>query len=258
MQDLKVTLVQATQVWENKQANFEHFEELLSSLEETDVLVLPEMFHTGFTMNAEQYADSMENSEAINWLKTIASKNKVAIYTSFIARENGSFFNRGIFMEPSGNYSIYDKRKLFTLAGEEIVFKPGYVKTQVKYKGWKLQFQICYDLRFPEIARNGLDENGKPEYDVLFYVANWPERRVTHWKSLLISRAIENQSYVVGVNRVGVDGKGLTYSGDSAVINAYGDKISKTVAYDESVETVTLSWEDLQETRSQLQFLKDI
>jgi predicted amidohydrolase len=188
----------------------------------------------------------------------MAERKDAAIYTSFIAKEDTYLFNRGIFVEPSGKYTYYDKRKLFTLAGEEKIYKPGHVKVRVNYKGWKIQVQICYDLRFPEITRNGLHDHKSAKFDVLLYVANWPEKRNTHWKSLLVARAIENQCYVVGVNRVGEDGKGLVYSGDSAVVNAYGDHISTIKPYEETVETTTLSVSHLQDIRTQLAFLKDI
>ena len=258
MQDLKVTLVQANQIWENKKENIKHFEELLSTVEDTDIIVLPEMFHTGFTMNAKKFAEDMKKSSAISWLQTIAAQKNAAIYTSFIAKEDEYYFNRGIFVEPSGKYTHYDKRKLFTLAGEEKVFKAGHVKTRVNYKGWKIQLQICYDLRFPEITRNGLQDHKSAKFDALLYVANWPEKRNTHWKALLTARAVENQCYVVGVNRVGEDGKGLTYSGDSAAINAYGESIANIKAHKERVKTVVLSADHLTDVRTQLQFLKDI
>jgi predicted amidohydrolase len=258
MQDLKVTLVQANQVWEDKKENMRHFEELLAEVEETDIIVLPEMFHTGFTMHAKKFAEEMKKSSAISWLQSMAAKKNAAIYTSFIAKEDDYYFNRGVFVEPSGKYTHYDKRKLFTLAGEEKVFKAGHVKTRIHYKGWKIQLQICYDLRFPEITRNGLQDHKSAKFDALLYVANWPEKRNTHWKALLTARAIENQCYVVGVNRVGEDGKGLTYSGDSAVINSYGETIGKVKAHKERVKTVVLSSDHLTEVRTQLQFLKDI
>ena len=258
MQDLRVTIVQATQVWENKEANFIHFENMLTNVGETDIIVLPEMFHTGYSMNAEGLAEEMENSLALNWLQKMAAEKNAAFYTSFIAKDHDYYFNRGVFVEPNGKYTHYDKRKLFTLAGEEKTYKSGHVKTRVIYKDWRIQLQICYDLRFPEISRNGMRDYQSAKYDALIYVANWPERRNTHWKSLLTARAIENQCYVVGVNRIGEDGKGLVYSGDSAVINAYGETISTVQAHEERIETIVLSAENLQQTRTQLAFLKDI
>ena len=161
-----------------------------------------------------------------------------------------------MFVEPSGKYTHYDKRKLFTLAGEEKVFKAGHVKTRVNYKGWKIQLQICYDVRFPEITRNTIDENGNPLYDILIYVANWPEKRRVHWETLLAARAIENQSYTIGLNRVGVDGKGLIYSGDSLICDALGN-IQKLTPHNEEVITTQLSQKELKTIRKDLPFLKD-
>lgn len=257
MQDLKITIVQTTQVWEDKASNLSHFEKLVNNIEQTDIILLPEMFHTGFTMNAEELAEEMDDSIALDWLRTMAIRKNCAIYTSFIAKEDNYYFNRGIFMEPTGKYTYYDKRKLFTLAKEEKTFKAGHVKVRVPYKGWKIQLQICYDLRFPEITRNGMHDHKTAKYDALLYVANWPEKRNQHWKNLLVARAIENQCYVVGVNRIGTDGKGLVYSGDSAVINANGDIISTILPHEEKVETITLKGDDLLTFRNQLAFLKD-
>jgi predicted amidohydrolase len=256
MQDLTITLIQTKQFWEDKVSNFTHFESILTHIGVTDLIILPEMFHTGFTMNAMDFAENYTDSTAIKWLKNMALLKKAAIYTSLIIYDQNYFYNRGIFIEPNGKLTYYDKRKLFTLAGEEKVYRSGQERKIVEYKGWRLQLQICYDLRFPEITRNSLVKN-KPLFDILLYVANWPERRATHWKSLLFARAIENQSFVVGLNRVGEDGKGLTYSGDSMVINANGECISSILPHKESIQTLTLSMNTLLEFRQQLPFLKD-
>ena len=256
MQDLTITLIQTKQFWEDKVSNFTHFESILTHIGVTDLIILPEMFHTGFTMNAVDFAENYTDSTAIKWLKNMALLKQAAIYTSLIIYDQNCFYNRGVFIEPNGKLTYYDKRKLFTLAGEEKVYRAGQEKKNVEYKGWRLQLQICYDLRFPEITRNSLVKN-KPLFDILLYVANWPERRATHWKSLLFARAIENQSFVVGLNRVGEDGKGLTYSGDSMVINANGECISSILPHKESIQTLTLSMNTLLEFRQQLPFLKD-
>lgn len=258
MQDLKVTLVQCSQFWEDKTANLKHFDSLLESEINTDLIVLPEMFHTGFSMNPSALAEKPANSQAVQWIKAKAKQKNAAFYTSFIALENGCYYNRGIFVFPSGEMEIYDKRKLFSLAGEDAVFSPGTTEQIVHYKGWKIQLQICYDLRFPEIARNRWIEPERPAYDILLYVANWPEKRATHWNALLVARAIENQCFVIGVNRVGLDGKELTYTGDSVVVDAIGNRIYLAAAGQEIVETVTLQKENLVETRKQLAFLKDV
>lgn len=258
MQNLNVTLVQCQQFWEDKSANLAHFDSLLEEIETTDLILLPEMFHTSFSMNPAKLAEPMEDSLALNWLKKTANEKNCAIYTSFIAQENDAFFNRGVFMFPAGNFEIYDKRKLFSLAGENEVFTAGSTETIVEYLGWKIQLQICYDLRFPEIARNRWISNENPAYDVLLYIANWPEKRALHWKTLLTARAIENQSFVVGVNRVGKDGKTLDYSGDSAVIDALGNQLVTFEHAKESLKKIELQKARLDEMREQLSFLKDV
>lgn len=257
MQDLKITLVQCSQYWEDKAQNLGHMEILLSKVPETDLILLPEMFHTAFSMNAQDLAENCENSEAIVWLKQQANLKRAAIYTSFIAEENGKFYNRGVFVYPWGESVFYDKRKLFTLAKEEETYTPGYEQVIVSYKNWNINLQICYDLRFPEISRNKLDARGEAEYDLCLYVANWPERRAHHWKSLLVARAIENQCYVAGLNRVGEDGKQLTYTGDSNVYNALGEKLAADAPGKEELITVSLSKADLLQVRQSLNFLKD-
>lgn len=255
MQDLRVTLVQTEQFWENKEKNLNHFTELLANIESTDLIILPEMFHTGFSMNAESLAEPMDNSLGINWLKEMAIQKNAAFYTSLIVQEEDKFYNRGVFIEPSGKITTYDKRKTFGLAGEDKVFNAGNEKVIINYKDWNIQLQICYDLRFPEISRNKIVRD-QPLYDLLIYVANWPEKRSEHWKSLLQARAIENQSYVIGLNRVGKDANALTYSGDSMIINALGEKqcleINKT-----EVKQFMLIGEQLKKTRALLPFLKD-
>lgn len=258
MQNLKITLVQANQHWEDKAANLAHFDDLLSGIGQTDLIVLPEMFHTGFSMHAPELAEEMNDSQAMDWLRARAKEKNSAFYTSFIAKENGSYYNRGIFMLPSGAYEVYDKQKLFSLAGEDQVFTSGDQKVITEYKGWKILLQICYDLRFPEISRNHLTTNQTPAYDVMLYIANWPERRSAHWKALLTARAIENQSFVAGVNRVGTDGTGLTYTGDSTVNDALGNSILLFDPAIESTQTIEIEKEKLNEIRTQLAFLKDI
>lgn len=256
MQDLRVVLVQANQLWEDKEGNFRNFDRLLDDIENADLIVLPEMFHTGFSMNPSFLAETMEESSGLIWLTSKAREKDAALYTSLIISEKGNYYNRGVFVYPTGEISTYDKRKCFGLAGEDKVFTAGQKQTIVEFRGWKIQLQICYDLRFPEISRNKLDSNLLPKYDVLLYVANWPEKRKVHWQTLLTARAIENQSYVVGVNRVGTDGKGLVYSGDSLVADALGcteDITSKQ----EEIRQIILSMSCLKQIRSDLPFLKD-
>ena len=256
MQDLKVSLVQANQIWEDKQANLSNYSRLIEDIQETDLIILPEMFHTSFSMNAEEFAEKMDDSIGIKWLKEKANEKNAAIYTSLIIEENNHYFNRGVFVYPTGEIKTYDKRKSFGLAGEDRVFTAGNSKTIVEFRNWKIQLQICYDLRFPEIARNAIDEDGNPLYDILVYVANWPEKRRVHWQTLLAARAIENQCYTIGVNRVGKDGKGLIYSGDSSMCDVLGN-VQKLTPHNEEVITYQLSKTDLKTIRKELPFLKD-
>lgn len=257
MQDLKVALVQTNQFWEDKAANYSHFEAHLKNVApDTDLIILPEMFNTGFSMNVSVLAEKMDGN-AINWLKEKAKKHDAAIVASLIIEENNDFFNRMVFIEPTGEVSHYDKIKLFGIAKENHYYSPGKEKKIISYKGWKILLQVCYDLRFPELARNKINESGKANYDLLLYVANWPEKRNLHWKSLLQARAIENQVYVVAVNRVGTDKNQLSYSGDSSVISPLGE-IEKIVEYDEKVINTALNAKKIKETREKLPFLKDI
>ncbi len=255
MQDLKVALVQANQVWENKKLNFENYERLLSDVS-ADLILLPEMFQTGFSMNTSELAEEWQKSESIEWLKSISRTKNCAIYTSLMVSENGKFYNRGVFVTPNERIKKYDKRKSFSLAGEHKSYTSGDSETIVEYLGWKFQLQICYDLRFPEIARNYLLPNLTPAYDVLLYVANWPAKRISHWNALLKARAIENQAYVLGVNRVGMDANELTYSGESKIISAQGESLELN-KNEENVLISFLQKDRLNEVRKLLPFLSD-
>ncbi len=251
---LKIALFQVNQAWEDKRSNYLSYDQMFEQLsEDVDLVLLPEMFHTGFTMRAEALAEEMVDSEGLAYLVRWAKGKGVAIYTSLIIREKDCYYNRGVFIYPDGNVAHYDKRKTFTLAGESAVFQKGNETKIVAYKGWKLNLQICFDLRFPEIARNQIDENGQPLYDVILYVANWPEKRISHWDSLLKARAIENQCYVVAVNRVGEDQNGLQYVGHSQIIDANGQET--LVENMESIHTETINYESLQLFRKTLPFL---
>ena len=254
MQDLKVTLVQANQIWEDKNANFSNYLRLIDTINEpTDLIVFPEMFDTGFSMNVD-LAEDWNLNTSVKFLVDLAAEKQFAIYTSLMVKDNNHFYNRGIFVFPSGEISFYDKRKSFGLGGEDKFYTAGNKEKIVTYKGWKINLQICYDLRFPEIARN-YEVNGIPKYDLLLYVANWPSKRAEHWKTLLKARAIENQSYVIGVNRIGEDANGLNYTGDSSCYDPLGN-----IYYhleNESIFTTTLSEFALNTTRSNLPFLKD-
>lgn len=253
MQDLRVTLVQADQVWENPEANYANYTQLLEGVE-TDLILLPEMFHTCFSMNVD-LADDFENNAAVRWLKELSVSKNAAIYTSLMVKVGDQYFNRGVFATPTGSISTYDKRKTFGLAKEDDYFTSGSDTTIVSYKNWNINLQICYDLRFPEIARNKIS-NQSANYDVLLYVANWPQKRSLHWKTLLRARAIENQCFVVGVNRVGTDGNGFEYSGDSRLIDALGQEYLLEQGR-EMTQTIVMKMSELEVIREKLPFLKD-
>jgi omega-amidase len=260
MKQLTVTLIQSDLHWEDKQANLDMFEEKVNSVKEKmEVVVLPEMFSTGFSMNPAKLAETMEGP-SIQWMKRIASSKKIILTGSLIIEEAGNYHNRLVWMLPNGEYGCYDKRHLFGYAGEDGHYFPGFKRLIASVKGWKVNLQICYDLRFPVWARQSLplqgEENESPEYDLLVYVANWPERRNHAWKTLLQARAIENQCYVIGVNRVGKDGNDFNYSGDSMIVNAMGE-VLYTKANQEDIFTYTLELGSLQEIRQKLPFLKD-
>jgi predicted amidohydrolase len=255
MQDIRVTLVQTNQIWEDKEANLKHFESHLDQIDQpTDLIVLPEMFHTGFTMNAKPLAEKMDG-RGITWLKSQAKKKDAALVASLIIEEDNAFFNRMVFVTPDGAIDWYDKRKLFGLAKEDKYYSRGKKNLVVQYKGWKILLQVCYDLRFPENARNRVVKDNY-DYDAIIYVANWPEKRSLHWKVLLQARAIENQCYVVGLNRVGKDANDLSYSGDSCIISPLGN-VEQYASHEEILLNDMLEADVLQETREKLPFLKD-
>lgn len=254
MRDLTVTLVQAEQHWENPTANFHHFELLLAEIGDTDLIVLPEMFQTGFSMNTA-LAEKMDGP-SLSWLKKLAAKKNCACYTSLMIAENDTFYNRGVFVRPSGAVEIYDKRKTFGLAHESDHFTAGTQEQIVALNGWNIQLQICYDLRFPEIVRNRILANGEAAYDLIVYVANWPNKRSVHWETLLRARAIENQCFVIGVNRVGMDANQFVYSGDSVCVNPLGNE-TQLAANETVVTNVVLKRSELTEIREMLPFLRD-
>lgn len=251
MEELKVTIIQSHLHWENPEANRVHFSKLFDTLkEDTDVIVLPEMFATGFTMNAEQVAEAPDGSTVL-WMITEAKKRHTAITGSLIIKDHDLFYNRLFFVMPDGTVKTYNKKHTFTLAGEHKVYTAGRNLELITYKGWKIRPLICYDLRFPVWARN------TDEYDVLLYVANWPDRRVTAWDALLKARAIENMAYCIGVNRTGLDGNGHHYSGHSAIYDVLGEQISTANFETEFAETITLKKEHINKNRKHLQFLND-
>lgn len=250
MENLNVTLIQSSLHWENPVANLAMFEEKIWQIKgATDLVVLPEMFTTGFTMNAASLAEPM-NLTTFKWLKQQAAQTGAVITGSFIVKEKGQYFNRLLWMRPDGSYEVYDKRHLFRMAAEHQTYTAGSSRIIPAINGWRICPLICYDLRFPVWSRNIIELNEEDTatisaaYDCLVYVANWPQARSHAWNTLLQARAIENLSYIIGVNRIGMDGKNILYSGDSAVINPKGEQIYYAKD-NEVVQTVTLNGEEL-------------
>jgi omega-amidase len=264
MSHLSFTLVQTKLHWENKEANLQMLEEKIKNIRHpAQVVVLPEMFSTGFSMNPELLAEDM-NDTTVEWMKRVAAEKRIIITGSIIIKEEEKFYNRLIWMLPNGQYAYYNKRHLFAFAKEDEHYTAGSKRLIASVNGWKINLQVCYDLRFPVWARQQtspptpLQKRGEeqPEYDILIYVANWPERRKHAWRTLLQARAIENQCYVIAVNRVGDDGNGVYHSGNSMVIDAMGEVLYEK-EHEEDVHTVTFSKDKLEEVRTRLPFLKD-
>ena len=243
MQDLKVTIIQTALYWESIDENLEMFGQKTSQIEdETDLIVLPEMFNTAFTMSSEKLAEEMDG-KTMQWMKNAAKAKNCVVVGSLIINENGNYYNRLIWMRTDGSYETYDKRHLFRMMDEHKYFSGGDRRIVVELNGWRICPLVCYDLRFPVWCRN------KGDYDCLIYIANWPEARRNAWNTLLLARAIENQVYVIGVNRIGKDGNEIAFSGDSVVIDPKGQIISQTQSYQENIETVSLSYEELEDFR---------
>ncbi len=251
-QNLEVALIQSHLAWENPVQNRAHFTNKINAIQDkVDLIILPEMFSTGFTMNAANVAETMQGDTML-WLIEMASKKDCAIAGSIIIKENDQYFNRFLFVLPDGNFEYYDKHQLFTLAKEQEVFTAGQNEVIISYKGWKIKPQICYDLRFPVWARN------TNEYDVLLYVASWPKPRVNAWDTLLKARAIENMCYCIGVNRIGLDGKGYEYNGHSSIYDVLGNSIPDENPIErETIIYATLDKSHIQTTRKKLPFLND-
>jgi omega-amidase len=255
MSSLTFTLIQSRLHWENPSANLAMFTQKIDSIQTpAQVVILPEMFTTGFSMKPEEFAETMDGP-SVQWMKETARRKRIILTGSLIIEEEGQYYNRLIWMLPNGALGYYDKRHLFAFAGEDQHYTAGHQRLVASVNGWRINLMVCYDLRFPVWARQKNNE-GEFEYDVLLYVANWPERRNTAWKALLQARAIENQSYVIGVNRVGKDGNDINHNGDSMVIDPLG-----TILYhkeqEEDIFSITLQKEDLNEVREKFQFWRD-
>lgn len=256
MSTLTLTTIQTTLAWEDKAANLQLLEDKIRGIEGyTELVILPEMFSTGFSMQPQLFAEKMEG-ETVDWMRRMSAERKVILTGSLIIEEEGRYYNRLIWMLPNGHCGYYDKRHLFAYAGEDQHYAPGNKRLIASVKGWKINLQVCYDLRFPVWSRQSPSEKTTPEYDLLIYVANWPERRSHAWKTLLCARAIENQCFVAGVNRVGRDGHNIHHSGNSLVIDPAGEVLYHK-AEEEDIFTITLEKERLEEVRSKFPFWKD-
>jgi omega-amidase len=249
--ELKIIGIQTALIWENPKQNIAFFEKKIAPLEnDVDLIVLPEMFTTGFTMNPEKVAEKM-NGFSVSWMQKIAKEKQTAICGSLVISDFNKFYNRFVFVHPSGEIESYNKKHSFTLAGEDKVYTSGTKKIIIEYKGWKICPLICYDLRFPVWARN--TEN----YDLLIYVANWPVARVSAWDTLLKARAIENMSYVVGVNRTGKDANNYEYTGNSVLIDYLGNALSSLEKNEPGIVTATFVKSNQDKIRKKLGFLTD-
>lgn len=254
MNDLTISLVQTDIYWEKQQANLSMLEEKIWAIGATDLIVLPEMFTTGFSMNAERLAEP-PGGKTFKWMRHMAMQRKVAITGSFIVKEGVNFYNRLYFVKPDGSSVQYDKRHLFNLAKEGDCYTAGNERLVVEFLGWRINPMICYDLRFPVWARSQKRPANEHEYDLLLFVANWPEARIDAWDALLKARAIENMSYCAGVNRVGIDGFNKNYTGHSAVYSTLGQELAFSTH--EETMTVILSAKDLADTRTKFPFQQD-
>lgn len=251
MSDLKITLVQADIIWEDPAANRDYYQELLQPLKgKQHVVVLPEMFTTGFSMATEKLAEKMDGP-TVEWMKEMARSLRTIITGSLIIEDEGHIYNRMLWVLPTSEMGYYDKRHLFSYSGEDKHFTPGDKRMIVGVNGWKICLNICYDLRFPVWSRNTAEP-----YDILLYVANWPAQRNIAWETLLRARAIENQCYAIGVNRVGKDANGLYYTGNSSVYDALGELIWKE-SDKEVCHTITLQQPELSQVRERFRFLED-
>ena len=250
MSTLTVTIIQDELVWHDAAANREHFESLIESIETpSDLIVLPEMFTTGFSMDADSNAESMDGP-SIAWMGEMAASKGATICGSIIIGEDGDYYNRFVSMSPEGQQAVYDKRHLFRLANEQKYYAPGTERAVFEINGFRICPMVCYDLRFPVWSRN------RGDYDLLLYVANWPSRRQFAWDTLLRARAIENLSYVVGVNRVGTDGNDLPYTGGSCIIDYLGTDLAD-LGGERGVATASLDMTPLSEFRERFAFHKD-
>jgi predicted amidohydrolase len=247
IENINIALIQTSLHWENTIANLAMLEEKIWSINaKTDIIVLPEMFNTGFTMNVKQCAEPM-NLTTLKWMKQMSVQTGAVITGSYIIKENGEYYNRLFWMQPDETYFYYDKRHLFSMANEHHYFKRKKEKLLILYKGWKFRPLICYDIRFPVWSRNQYQHEGF-EYDILLYVSNFPQARIQAWDILLPARAIENSSYCIGVNRTGEDGNNILYNGHSGAYDYKGNQLL-FLGEEESIKNISLDYQKLQEYR---------
>jgi predicted amidohydrolase len=244
MEDLHITLIQSGIHWHKIEANLASFEEKIWKAKPSDIILLPEMFNTGFSMEARPFAERM-NGKTFKWMRNMATQSQSVIIGSYLIHDGGDYYNRLFYMSPSGDFSYYDKRHLFRMTHENENFTPGKTPTIYNVKGWSINSMICYDLRFPVWSRNRFDkENNSFLYDVLIYIANWPAARIKAWDILLQARAVENMCYVAGLNRIGIDGIGISYNGHSNIIGPKGNTFEEA-REDAFIKRYTLSAADL-------------
>lgn len=248
---LAIALIQTNLVWENPIQNRLNFTEKIQSItQDVDLIVLPEMFTSGFTMAAKAISETMQGKTVL-WMQQMAKEKNAAITGSCVIKENNYYYNRLLFVQPDGQVQYYNKRHTFTLAGEDKMYEAGTKKVIINYKGWAICPLICYDLRFPVWSRN------VEKYDVLLYVANWPKIRIDAWDTLLKARAIENMSYCIGVNRVGLDGNNFEYPGHSACYDVLGRRMDTIPPRKEAIEIVSLNKNHISKYQNKLGFLND-
>ncbi|NJN27951.1 MAG: amidohydrolase [Cyclobacteriaceae bacterium] len=246
---LRTTYIQSELFWQDIDANLAMLEEKIWAMDEaTDIIILPEMFNSGFSMQAKQLAEPM-NYSTFRWMGRMARKTNAAIVGSYIVKEASNYYNRLYWVEPDGSFSFYDKRHLFRMGKEHQTFAAGKRRMVRNFRGFKVMPMVCYDLRFPVWSKNTYDaQNDAFDYDLLIYVANWPKPRTDTWTTLLKARALENQSYAIGVNRIGADGEGIDYDGHSAIYD-YKGKLMNSVTSQADIQTITLNLDELSEFR---------
>ena len=249
-ENLEISLIQSNLFWKNPKKNLSHFTTVISKIEKTDVILLPEMFNTAFCPRSNHLVENM-NGKTVKWMKKISKQKKCAVSGSLMIQDGGGKYNRLIWVTKNGEITTYDKRHLFSLIKENVFLSKGKDRLVIELDGWKICPLICYDLRFPVFSRNNIN------YDVLIYLANWPVKRIDAWDTLLKARAIENQCYTIGVNRVGIDGHGVAFNGHSKVLDAFGKELLSSPENKETILQINISIDELNRKRRQMNFLKD-